>query len=139
MDMCSRVCTVCRQKNSSRELNQLRTIVQFIRQKNKAREGKTEDDCPAEKMQFIQTMTMYSHENCQYGLYCSVLSDRRVKFDQLAEDIAEDVLWYIRNTDKAGLLELLRYFQGYFPAGYKWIERYWYSMEKKSQAAPFEG
>lgn len=110
MDMCSRVCAVCRQKNSSRELNQLRTIVQFIRQKNKAREGKTEDDCPAEKMQFIQTMTMYSHENCQYGLYCSVLSDRRVKFDQLAEDIAEDVLWYIRNTDKAGLLELLRYF-----------------------------
>lgn len=139
MDMCSRVCAVCRQKNSSRELNQLRTIVQFIRQKNKAREGKTEDDCLAEKMQFIQTMTMYSHENCQYGLYCSVLSDRRVKFDQLAEDIAEDVLWYIRNTDKAGLLELLRYFQGYFPAGYKWIERYWYSMEKKSQAAPFEG
>lgn len=131
MDMYSRVCTVCRQKNSSAGLNQLRKIEQFLRQKNKAWKEKSEDGCPAEKMQFIQAMTMYSHEECQYGLYCSILSERRVKFDQMAEDIAEGVLRYIQSADKAGIQVLLRYFQGYFPAGYKWIERYWHSLEKK--------
>ena len=131
MDMYSRVCAVCRQKNSSRELNQLRAIEQFLKQKNVTERKQIKDGDPAEKMQFIQAMTMYSHENCQYGLYCSILSDRRVKFNRIAEDIAKDVLQYIKTADQTGIQEFLRYFQGYFPAGYKWIERYWYSMEKK--------
>lgn len=131
MDMFSRVCAVCRQKNTSANLNQLRKIEQFLKQKNGTERKQSKDGNPAEKMQFIQAITMYSHESCQYGLYCSILSERRVKFEQLTEDIAEDVLWYIQNADKAGMQELLRYFQGYFPAGYKWIERYWYSLDKK--------
>lgn len=131
MDMYSLVCVVCKQKNSSRNLNQLRVIEQFVKQKISAKGKKSKDSDLAERIQFIQAMTMYSHENCQYGLYCSILSDRRVKFNQMAEDIAEDILWYIQSADKAEIQELLRYFQGYFPAGYKWIERYWHSIEKK--------
>lgn len=131
MDMYSRVCAVCRQKNSSRELNQLRAIEQLVKRKAGKKGKKLKDDDSAEKMQFIQTITMYSHESCQYGLYCSILSDRRVKFDRIVEDIAEDVLQYIKTADKTGMQKLLRYFQGYFPAGYKWIERYWHSVEKK--------
>ena len=120
MDMYSRVCVVCKQKNSSRNLNQLRVIEQFVKQKISAKGKKSKDSDLTERIQFIQAMTMYSHENCQYGLYCSILSDRR-----------EDILWYIQSADKAEIQELLRYFQGYFPAGYKWIERYWHSIEKK--------
>lgn len=106
-------------------------IEQFVKQKISAKGKKSKDSDLTERIQFIQAMTMYSHENCQYGLYCSILSDRRVKFNQMAEDIAEDILWYIQSADKAEIQELLRYFQGYFPAGYKWIERYWHSIEKK--------
>lgn len=131
MDMYSRVCIVCKQKNTSANLNQLRKIEQFLKQKNGTERKQIKDDDTAEKMQFIQAMTMYSHENCQYGLYCSILSDRRIKFDRIVEDIAEDVRQYIKTSDKTGIQELLRYFQGYFPAGYKWIERYRYSVEKK--------
>ena len=37
MDMYSRVCVVCKQKNSSRNLNQLRVIEQFVKQKISAK------------------------------------------------------------------------------------------------------
>lgn len=124
------ICLSCSKKHSSRYVDQLMRIESIIRVKVSAHYKSNSID-PREIMSFVQAMTMSTQEHCRYGLYCQEIASQKCKTDQKIREIAELILRYVQTLDRAGLSDFLRYFQGYFPAGHKWIEDYWRTCVKE--------
>lgn len=125
-----RICIVCTQKNNSATINQAQAIQRIVGRVG-LKEARNKNFSQNDEMSFVQAMTMFSRDHCEYGLYCTILNDRNSKYNNLIKSMAADVLAYVETLDYSGLCNFLRYFQGYFPSGYKWIERYWHSLGKK--------
>ena len=124
------ICLSCSKKHSSRYMNQLKRIESIVCVKVPVQD-KSNPINPRKTMSLIQAMTMSTQEHCHYGLYCQENVSQKYKADQKIREIAELILRYVQTLDRAGLSDFLRYFQGYFPAGYKWIEDYWRTCVKE--------
>lgn len=124
------ICLSCNKKQSSQYVDQLMRIESIIRVKVSAHDKSNSIDS-REIMSFVQAMTMSTQEHCRYGLYCQEIASQKCKADQKIREIAVLILRYVQTLDPAGLSDFLRYFQGYFPVGYRWIEDYWRKCVKE--------
>lgn len=119
-------CAICREKNRSSSLEQLKRIREFLE-----RNVDKDINCIEADEVGIARAFMYStHNHCRYGLTCQSLSNMTMEANNIAIMIENKIITFVQNADKAKLHELLYLVQGYFPQAYVMIERYWFECQK---------
>lgn len=125
------ICAVCREKNYSPALEQLKNIESYLH-RNKPTENKTENSMIRNKYENIlkEAFTNSTRQHCKYGLNCSKLSQMEIMANTIVYKMIDELLCFVETANEQKLYGLLRLTQGYFPQAYVRIERYWQELRK---------
>ena len=120
-------CAICREKNNSSSLEQLKRIREFLERNV----DKDIDSMEADEAGIARVFMHSTHNHCRYGLTCQSLSNMTIEANNIAIMIENKIAAFVQNADKAKLHELLSLVQGYFPQAYVMIEHYWFECQKE--------